>query len=1004
MKTIYSLILFFFFSGLTAVAQSDTDTQDTDNLWEEGKDLYYDGNYEEAEKIFEEVLRLRLKIFRPTQDPVLAAYYRLGKNERRLRSHQKALQTLKSGLKYAKKAEKDQKLWVADFYNEIAIIYDQMFDLEQSNKYYRKAIKAYTDVYGEKSLEVADIYLNTGYSLTKRSYYRQAKVALDSALVLYKLNSEPNSKDFNRIYNNLSIYYYKIEDYDKSLNYALNALHIKLLNYSDNHPSVAKYHINVAKAYAALDNYEEGLKHSKKAAYITKNSLGETHSETASAQAETAHFYAALGETEKALAIYQNSWRVMEAHIGADHPSTTDMLYSIAELYEKQGNYAAALQLYRQSSLKPSNLRTGTESIFAANYTRMAEIFLKTNHADSALIYVGIAMENISKNFKYKSGKEDRNPTFKNIQSDIDFFYLLELKADIFIQLHTQKEKFQDLKNAEISLTKAVKLIEKMRKSYSSDKSQEALNTRIAPLLKKAVHVSFSMWKQTGESIYLHNALDYSEMSKASILWLNMNENLARSSANIPAELSRELDDLSKHIQELETITKSNIDSIQYSTFSSQLFDTKADYERKISELEQVNPRYFDIKYATPRVNLKTLRAQIPDEHTLLIEYFYEGNNLYIFTVGKSEMNVVKTPFSNKDREAILFIKDYDFEQITASDAHFDYQARLQKLYNSLITPIETQINLKKSLVFVPHGILNYLPFEILTPRTEETDFRKMPYLLKDYTIHYAWSLAFYQSKTKNKATYIRDFTGFAPVFKQVDSLKNSDLSFRNDLSALPKSKEEVISALNYFSGEIFTDADASETKFQSEAANSRILHLATHARTDDHFPLQSGLYFASDKHEDGFLNLHEIYNMQISAELAVMSACDTGTGKTIEGEGVISLGRAFSYAGCASVAMSLWQANDQSTSDLMSAFYKNLSTGSTKAEALRQAKLDYLTQADPLTAHPYFWASMVATGDMRPMRSNNYQMKYFLGLGLIFFGILFWLIFRIHFNSNKAF
>jgi len=907
MKKTFPLLLIFLFFGFVMIAQPDRkDTQRADNLLEQGKDLYYDGDYVAAEEIFEEVLSLRLKNFRPTQEPVLVAYYRLGKNERRLRDHHKALQTLKMGLKYAKKAEIDRQLWIADFYNEIAIIYDQMFDLEQSNKYYRKAIKMYSDVHGERSIEVADIYLNIGYSHTKRSYYRQAKIALDSALVLYKLTSEPNSKDFNRIYNNLSIYYYDIEDYEKSLDYALNALRIKLLNYADDHPSVAKYHINVAKAYAALDNYGKGLKHSRKAARITENSLGKAHSETASAQAETAEYYAVLGETEKALDIYQNSLRIMEDHIGADHPSTMDILYSIAQLHEEQGNTDLALQIYRQSSKKQGNLRTGTESIFAANYARMAEIFLKNSRADSALIYVGAAMENISKKFKYKIGQESRNPKLKDIQSDVDYFYLLELKSDIFIQLYTQKEELEDLKNAEISLSKAVELIEKMRKSYSSNKSQEALNTRIAPLLKKAVRVAFSMWEQTGDSVYLLRALDYSEMSKASVLWLNMNENLARSSADIPAELSRELDYLSKYIQELETTTRFNSASDQRSQFSSKYFDAKTDYERKISELEQVNPHYYSMKYATPRVDLAALRAQIPDEHTLLIEYFYEDHNLYIFTIGKKELNVVRTSFSSQDKESIRFIKDYDFKRITEPHAHNNYQTKLKELYKTLITPIENQIKTKKSLVFVPHGILNYLPFEILTPATDETDFRRIPYLLRNYPIHYAWSLAFYQSKTESNPTHLRDFTGFAPVFKKIDDSDKNNLGFRNDLSALPKSKEEVISALNYFSGEIFTDAAASETKFQSEAALGRILHLATHARADDHFPLQSGLYFASDEHEDGFLNLHEIYNMQIFAELAVMSACDTGTGKTLEGEGVISLGRAFSYAGCASVAMSL--------------------------------------------------------------------------------------------------
>ena len=138
-------------------------------------------------------------------------------------------------------------------------------------------------------------------------------------------------------------------------------------------------------------------------------------------------------------------------------------------------------------------------------------------------------------------------------------------------------------------------------------------------------------------------------------------------------------------------------------------------------------------------------------------------------------------------------------------------------------------------------------------------------------------------------------------------------------------------------------------------------------------------------------MNAYEIYNMSLPAELTVMSACNTGFGQLAEGEGVISLGRAFSYAGCQSVMMSLWMANDQSTAKLMDHFYKNLSQGQTKNGALKNAKLTYLENADPLTAHPYFWAGLVSTGDLSPLVIN--KTNYLL-LGVIgFVGALLLLV-----------
>jgi len=123
------------------------------------------------------------------------------------------------------------------------------------------------------------------------------------------------------------------------------------------------------------------------------------------------------------------------------------------------------------------------------------------------------------------------------------------------------------------------------------------------------------------------------------------------------------------------------------------------------------------------------------------------------------------------------------------------------------------------------------------------------------------------------------------------------------------------------------------------------------------------------------------------------MSACNTGFGQLAEGEGVISLGRAFSYAGCKSVLMSLWMANDNSTSSLMNGFYEKLAQGECKDKALQSAKLKYLESSDPLMAHPYFWAGMIAVGDMSEVTQSNFSSAPWMIGGGLFLLLLGWLI-----------
>lgn len=207
---------------------------------------------------------------------------------------------------------------------------------------------------------------------------------------------------------------------------------------------------------------------------------------------------------------------------------------------------------------------------------------------------------------------------------------------------------------------------------------------------------------------------------------------------------------------------------------------------------------------------------------------------------------------------------------------------------------------------------------------------------------------------------------------------------------------DEVNAIADHFEGQFYEGATASEQLFKEYAPNYDIIHLATHAIIDDVHPMNSRLLFSlnedsvqnanspDESAQDGNLYAWELYNMQLNAQMAVLSACNTGFGKLQRGEGVMSLGRAFAYAGCPSIIMSLWPAQDQATADIMVNFYQGLSAGMTKDEALQKAKLKYLENTDELFAHPFYWASFVVQGDSAPLNTPYGMFSYWwLGGGL---------------------
>ena len=147
------------------------------------------------------------------------------------------------------------------------------------------------------------------------------------------------------------------------------------------------------------------------------------------------------------------------------------------------------------------------------------------------------------------------------------------------------------------------------------------------------------------------------------------------------------------------------------------------------------------------------------------------------------------------------------------------------------------------------------------------------------------------------------------------------------------------------------------------------------------------GLSFRAPSDTSGleYLHAYEIYNMELEAELTVLSACNTGSGKMVRGEGIMSLSRAFLYAGCPNVVFSLWQADDLATKEIMSAFYKQMSEQTGKDKALRNAKLEFLKNASQEQGHPFHWATFVLVGNDEPVSlDNSLSGQWLLGIALL--------------------
>ncbi|MGB1243549.1 MAG: CHAT domain-containing protein, partial [Chitinophagales bacterium] len=330
-------------------------------------------------------------------------------------------------------------------------------------------------------------------------------------------------------------------------------------------------------------------------------------------------------------------------------------------------------------------------------------------------------------------------------------------------------------------------------------------------------------------------------------------------------------------------------------------------------------------------------------------------------------------------------------------------------LYQKLLKPILPQ--LKKTttdLIIVPDGMLGYLPFEALISElpkdtsTHNYSIHNLAYLVEDFQINYTYSanLSLKQESIIDllKIPFEKEKTllAYAPSFYG----KSDDLLVRSctdTLAELRCAKTEVQDLRNKWNAKAFLGEKATKKHFLEQAVKSDILHLATHACMDDHNPNFNRIYFA----EQEYLTSLELYTLQLRPQLTVLSACNTGSGQLVKGEGVMSLARGFMVAGCPSLITTLWGVNDFTTQNLMTSFYEHLYNGEQKDEALRNAKLDYLQDSETTSSHshPFYWAAFVQLGDNRAMfkKETPLQSIWFYGLGMVLLGSFVFL-----FNKKK--
>ena len=418
--------------------------------------------------------------------------------------------------------------------------------------------------------------------------------------------------------------------------------------------------------------------------------------------------------------------------------------------------------------------------------------------------------------------------------------------------------------------------------------------------------------------------------------------------------------------------------------------------------MERAYPEYYRLKYDFGTASLEYVQDTLLSPTQTLLEYFVGDSSIYAFIVQKENFDLIELPKDFPLEESIKQLQHglYGFYGKTKSEqtdtlyrqSLSDYIEAATTLHAKLIAPIEDKLG--REVILVPDGILGYIPFEALLEAqpSKVSAFDSYPFWYHQHQISYCYSATLLREmKDKvHKNTPKKLLGAFAPFatgnyadirrktevdLQQVDSGLDSiiykEIITRRDLHQLPNSGSEAYLAAKIWDGEAFVGEAATEEHFNTVAGDYQILHLSTHGIADERVGDYSYLAFAEQKDsiENEFLYVRDLYNLQLNADLVVLSACETATGELKRGEGIISLARAFAYAGAKSMLTTLWVVDDEVAKDLTRDFYIHLKQGETKDRALYLAKQQHLKRSDNSRKHPFFWAAMIPVGDMSALR-----------------------------------
>lgn len=864
---------------------------------------------------------------------------------------------------------------LAEVYYIIGKCYDWQREVQKSLQAHNQALEIRRDLFGENHFDIARGYRAIGEMFRYDDQSMNAeKYLAKAAYILVNLGCE-NSLEAGNTYYSLASTYRGLGDYDKASIYCIKALSVFENIYINTFDNRTNCYSLIANINFNKRNYEESNYYNS----IAINMLLEQKNLTRPQQRNLANYMNTVASTytkkksyDSAFIYLSKSLNIYKKMEGNDDNvsliyQNTGINHTDLGQFDSAYSYLSKAIEIRKQIFGEKHFKTSSSFRF------MGKLFEKMGELDQALNYYQQAIV-AGSGKKFNNYHPDTNPDHESLTYDGSLLEALWKKGAVLKKIYL-KEK--NRRKSELSLETLLIAIENMdgnQELYQLEGSTLLMTRDYYGVFEDALDVSYILYELTNNKKYLETAFFAMEKSKARLLFDSFSKLQKNQMVGIPdslvavehsiksrlASLTRDLENEQK---------KDSVNNTKIKELEEKIFQRTVRLEIFFESMEATYPSYANA-VKSELLDLTTVQNSVTKEGSILVDYFWGDSALFSLVIQEGEVRFIRQPID----PVKLLVSKYQAHllegpQFTDRSARFkEFSENAFALYQLLFKEVGQPK--EKSLIIAPDGLLRFIPFEALVVKEPEkgiTDYDKLRYVVHYYPTSYVYSANLWAMEPKSEPRKLR-VLGFS------HSGLDNEMPTKQT-NELPGTALEIEVLKNQMKGLCFSGLEATKQHFIDHAQDYDIIHLAIHGISDSISHLNNRLLFRNpaDEHSSEPLYEYELYNFRLNSKLAVLSACESGIGKNFQGEGVYSMSRAFSYAGCPTTVMSLWRISDKTTPKILEQFYHQISRGKDIDYALRTAKLNYLKENPGSLAHPSYWAAMVVHGATDRLISRSY-------------------------------